>query len=483
MDSSSSRDGVAGFMRAATTATAAAAAAAVDGPEWLGGRLLGEVKVEGVDELLRSLLSLHQQHHHRQQTPQPLFSSLPLGFPFPFLSHPPRSTNHPKSLSIHGPPSSGKTHLLYQLCATSVLPTRYSGQASTVILLDTDQRFDVVRCAQVMRHSLLCRRKPAASTSAAMTPAAAEAEAVEEEKEKAKEKEVESIIENALSHIHVFRPTSTDQLIATIQHIPTYLFGTESGSGSGTADDNNSHGNSNHSSSRGRKLAAVVLDSSSAFYWEDRWARESSSLDPQQQQQQQQHQQQQQQNRYQHGPLGGEQVNRALKAVQRLFGCWVVRTEWDLFSKRRGGGGGGRLGGVVVEGSRGQGKIKLVLRREEEEEEGGLRGRFRAGISAEEAWREEEEEEEGEGDMQEGGLVVGGRRRRRRRRRRTRSAVPGGVVVGRVIYESAVVGGENMVVHEEEQEEEEEEAAAQGRREIRFRIGEEGIDFLDMDGS
>jgi len=86
-------------------------------------------------------------------------------------------------IHIHGHPASGKTHLLYFLLATCL-----AEWDKAAVIFDMDGKFNISRFQQ-----LLVSRLPT------MT-----------------------IVERCLKHIHIFRPTSSDQLAVTLAHLPKY---------------------------------------------------------------------------------------------------------------------------------------------------------------------------------------------------------------------------------------------------------------------
>lgn len=83
-----------------------------------------------------------------------------------------------------------------------------------IIYIDCDGRFDILRFKEMMRRQ---------TTS-------------------------DQSVEQALSHVHIFRPHSAACLISTLKYIPEYLF----------------------SLSHSKPLGMVLVDSISAFYWNDR---------------------------------------------------------------------------------------------------------------------------------------------------------------------------------------------------------------------
>lgn len=129
----------------------------------------------------------------------------------------------------------GKTSLCYLITTLAVLPQEYNGKAHGVVWLDTDGRFSAERLQSVLMHHL-SKTFPELSSY-----------------------ESNAICHEALRHVHLFRPQSSSQLVATLVYLPGYLLGTD--------------GSSTHFSAS-RSLSLIVLDSATAFYWQDRFEAE-----------------------------------------------------------------------------------------------------------------------------------------------------------------------------------------------------------------
>jgi len=86
-------------------------------------------------------------------------------------------------IHIHGHPASGKTHLLYFLLATCLAEWE-----KAAVVFDMDGRFNIFRFRQLLVHRL--------STT--------------------------TVVDRCLKNIHIFRPTSSDQLAVTLAHLPKY---------------------------------------------------------------------------------------------------------------------------------------------------------------------------------------------------------------------------------------------------------------------
>lgn len=126
-------------------------------------------------------------------------------------------------IEIQGPASSGKTHLLYHILLSFLVPPHAEIAA---VVYDTDAAFDIQR----FRHLLLSRIARLPSTT--LHP--------------------HERVRRALARLHVFRPTSLVQLAASIANLPEY-----------------------HSSHMpNQEIAVLAIDSISSFYWADRFSAE-----------------------------------------------------------------------------------------------------------------------------------------------------------------------------------------------------------------
>lgn len=131
-------------------------------------------------------------------------------------------------VELQGPAASGKSHLLYYMLINCVLhSSKLSGWGKAAILFDTDHKFDVRRFAQLLR-SRARRLLPMDSPA------------------------LDAIVTKALDSLHVFQPSSSHQLTATIHHLPAYL-----ATNLPDAD-----------------LGILAIDSITAFHWPDRYNHE-----------------------------------------------------------------------------------------------------------------------------------------------------------------------------------------------------------------
>ncbi|KAI9784336.1 MAG: hypothetical protein M1839_002397 [Geoglossum umbratile] len=278
--------------------------------EALGKRLLGEVKEEGLDELLHSLRLLYERYRPSQLHIPALDRLLNIFIqPSPAPQQQPAEhvvqTPNPHSLADAGPllakakpavieitgasPYSGKTHLLYYITAVATLPSEVgdvflNGKGGAVVVLDTDARFDVRRLKQVMEHFVMTRYLEAGSSFEY-------------------DDGLEDIIRHALLHVHIYRPQSPASLVATIDAVPSYLL----------------YNATEHFSS-GRALEAVLLDSASAFLYQDCAESDAEAIDS---------------DAY---PKPGsvftkrhQDIVKGLRALQQTFNCAIIATTWGLF--------------------------------------------------------------------------------------------------------------------------------------------------------
>lgn len=140
-------------------------------------------------------------------------------------------------IEIQGPPASGKTHVVYHLVATCVLPVlhrsvKLHGWEKAAIVFDTDGSFDIRRLKQIIEHRL--------------------------QRLISSEDEIPAVIEQCLKRIALIRVTSTLQLAVSIINSPSYLARLFPGS----------------------ELGILAVDSLSTFYWPDRFAAEGPVDDP-----------------------------------------------------------------------------------------------------------------------------------------------------------------------------------------------------------
>lgn len=199
--------------------------------------------------------------------------------------------------------AAGKSQLLYYLAAIAVLPEPYGGRSAAVVYIDADGRFDANRLRTVAMG--IAQTTSPAETAPAPAPAPA-ADAVKD----------------SLQHVHVFQPASSGSLLATLKTIEAYLLDTQ-----------------RHVSST-RPLHAILLDSATAFLWQDKLRDQIARIEEIGVPASQIEQDRRGHRSFVLGTLYAELVSE-LRRLQGVFGCAVVYTAtvWT-----RGVEGGGAVG-------------------------------------------------------------------------------------------------------------------------------------------
>ncbi|KAI9735959.1 MAG: hypothetical protein M1834_001425 [Cirrosporium novae-zelandiae] len=279
------------------------------GAEALGIRLLSEVKEESLGAFLGNLRLLHEPRpSSRVGIPQ--IDRLLEVFQYPVtqaqtfqswgsptriegdIQTASRNTARNKTavIEIVGPSGCGKSHILYYAITIAILPSSFhvaereiqlDGKDGTVIFLDADNRFNATRLYQIMM-SYVTR----------LVLQILEPNVVQDA-------DVSALVKSSMQHIHVFRPSSTSSLLATIESIPDYLL------------------NVNTHVSGYRVLRLLLLDSATAFYWSDRFAVENARVDPS--------------SAYNSHPNKWPMIVKCLQELQRKFDCTIIATSWALF--------------------------------------------------------------------------------------------------------------------------------------------------------
>lgn len=185
--------------------------------------------------------------------------------------------------------ASGKTQLLYYLTALAVLPSSVEGvglggRDSAVIFIDSDGRFDADRL-QIVTAGILRQKLADGGISV----------------------DAETVLVTSLQHVHVFRPQSSSSLLATLQSLDSYLFDL-----------------SRHFSSA-RPLHAIIIDSASAFFWQDKLRDEVSRIEDIGRPASELERERQQKQSFYLSDLYAELVSE-LKRLQRRFSCAVIYT-------------------------------------------------------------------------------------------------------------------------------------------------------------
>lgn len=143
----------------------------------------------------------------------------------------PSSESPGNAIRIQGPPGSGKTHLLYFLVATCVLPRNYlssyiGGRNKVAFVVDLDGHFQVMRF-----HGILVDRLKRSLVEVLSIPV---------------------IVERCMKLVHVFRPSSSAHFAATLAHLHSYHI--------------------QHFPDQ--ELGMIAIHSIDAFYWPDRFKAE-----------------------------------------------------------------------------------------------------------------------------------------------------------------------------------------------------------------
>lgn len=160
-------------------------------------------------------------------------------------------------VELQGLPSSGKTTLLLYLAATAILMRNahvridrqvleipIGGKEETVVWIDCTGRFDIDRLAVLVRHQIVTLVTRYRAPKGIGAP---------------RDEEIDSLVDECLSRLHVFYPSSMLQLAATVQNLPEWT--------KTNAFD---------------ELGTVLIDGMSEFAWIDQF-----ELEQKQQQQQQ----------------------------------------------------------------------------------------------------------------------------------------------------------------------------------------------------
>lgn len=269
------------------------------------------VGIEPIDELLRLFRFPPpvQQHHAHPASEENSYEGDREEDTTP--ERPPRRMILPQRrapvIEVTSPGSGdGKTSLLYYITAMGVLPPSLEGvplggNGGAVVFLDTDFRFDASRLrgalVGIAREKLRAQEVQHGGT--------------QDESRKA----FELMVNECLRHVHVFRPQSSLSLLATLRSLESYLL------------------HSTQHSSHNRRLHAIVLDSASAFYWQDRRENELLNIPGVREERAAQ---QQPSSSTPSGlnnlsiPQIAQETVSALRHLQHIFSCAILYTTWGL---------------------------------------------------------------------------------------------------------------------------------------------------------
>ncbi|OOQ84540.1 rad51 family DNA repair protein [Penicillium brasilianum] len=194
----------------------------------------------------------------------------------------------------------GKTQLLYYMAARAILPRTYGGVSiggldAAVVWMDADDRFDVYRLQNVATGIL---RRAREST---------DDETLDQDSGLFSDAQLTEILSSVLQHVHVFRPQSSSALLATLCTLDDYLY------------DLSRH----HSASR--PLHMLVIDSATAFFWQDKLRDEVARTQEIGRPRPEFDQKREMKQIFHLSDLYAQIVNE-LKRLQGQFGCAVVYT-------------------------------------------------------------------------------------------------------------------------------------------------------------
>ena len=192
-------------------------------------------------------------------------------------------------IEIQGPAASGKTQLLYHLAASCILPEEVlvtsaavhaeravpiGGWCRSAVVFDCDGRWDTRRL-----HEILVTRLATSFSKTQFPPLP-----------HGPNSNISLIAVESLSRLHVFRPTSSFQLAATLINLPKY-----------------------HAEKMpDEEIRLLFVDSISTFYWADKWQAEHLGS----------------QKLHRSNSLG--HVLRCLQAFRLSHGPVIVLTNWAL---------------------------------------------------------------------------------------------------------------------------------------------------------
>lgn len=149
-------------------------------------------------------------------------------------------------MELHGTEGTGKTETLYHLIIRCILPTRHGGLEAEVVFVDTDFHFDTLRLVTILENRL-ARRSAGTTGASCQKPSTEEEEEQHQQKELQEQEGDEEMVKACLRRLFVVHCSSSAQLLLSLHYLEGWF------------------------SSR-PALGLLVLDSLSAFYWQDRSA-------------------------------------------------------------------------------------------------------------------------------------------------------------------------------------------------------------------
>jgi hypothetical protein len=180
--------------------------------------------------------------------------------------------------------AAGKTELVYLVAAAAILPAAHGdvaigGRAGAVVVLDVDGRFDARRLYAVagalLRHRYAANRPAAAAAGHASPPAPAReagdlTDGDDDDDGPLSPAALRPVLVEALRHVHVFRPTTLADTIATLDALPAYLLGPPTSPSDAAAPPTAAPPPRHFSADRPPR--ALLLDSTGPLYWAARAA-------------------------------------------------------------------------------------------------------------------------------------------------------------------------------------------------------------------
>lgn len=193
--------------------------------------------------------------------------------------------------------AAGKSQLLYYLTAVAILPSRLGdirlgGRDAAVVFIDADGRFDASRLLTVARRIVQQKMKP---------------QTMDREGELKLHDDIENLLIDSLQHVHAFRPQSSTSLLATLHSLEPYLFNLP-----------------RHLSSN-RHLHAILIDSMTAFFWQDKLRDQIARIEEIGHPRAEIERNRKERQSFYMADLHAELV-KELKRLQHVFGCAVVHT-------------------------------------------------------------------------------------------------------------------------------------------------------------
>ncbi|KAI5282781.1 hypothetical protein KEM54_002595, partial [Ascosphaera aggregata] len=154
--------------------------------------------------------------------------------------------------------AAGKTSLLYYIAAKAVLPKNIDGidlggSNAAVVFIDTEKRFDANRLHDIALGIIL---RGAEKQGRNPLKIATDCQYFLKS------------ISDALQHVHIFRPSSSAELLTTLTHLSPYLLHQRDERGRVMPEHHSAF----------RPIHSVCIDSASAFYYQDARANELARL-------------------------------------------------------------------------------------------------------------------------------------------------------------------------------------------------------------